>query len=160
MSHHTSQAITVPASATTSLGRRWLRFTKHFLLMLAAMYLGMLTLYPAYSFLAGRAGYDDLTSDLPIVSALMMALAMTAPMTALMLHRRHGWRPITEMAATMVAPTFAATLLHLTGTISAASVMSVGHLSMIPAMLAVMLLRFDRYAGPGTGLGMGASRRE
>jgi len=60
----------------------------------------------------------------------------------------------------MVVPTFAATLLHLTGTISAASVLSVGHLSMIPAMLAVMLLRFDHYAGPGTGLGIGASQRE
>lgn len=147
MSHHTSQAITGPATAAPSLRRRWLRFTKHFLLMLAAMYLGMLTLYPAYSFLARRAGYHDSTSDLPIVSALVMAFAMTAPMTALMLHHRHGWRPITEMTAAMIVPTFASALLHVTGTISAASVMSVGHLSMIPAMLAVMLLRFDHYAG-------------
>jgi hypothetical protein len=152
MSPHPSQVITAPATATTSpptLRRRWMRFTKHFLLMLAAMYLGMVTLYPAYTFLAGRAGYNDLTSELPIASALMMAFAMTAPMTALMLHHRHGWRPVTEMAAAMVVPTFAAAFLHLTGTISSASVMSVGHLSMLPAMLAVMLLRFDHYAGPG-----------
>ena len=47
----------------------------------------------------------------------------------------------------MVVPTFAAALLDLTGAISVVSVMSVGHLTMIPAMLAVMLLRFDRYAG-------------
>jgi hypothetical protein len=111
------------------------------------MYFGMLTLYPAYNLLAGRAGYGDPTSDLPILSALMMAFAMTAPMTVLMLHHRHGWRPIAEMAAAMIVPTIASALLHLTGTISAASVMSVGHLSMIPAMLAVMLLRFDHYAG-------------
>ncbi len=107
------------ATATTSpttLRRRWLRFTGHFLLMLAAMYLGMLTLYPAYDFLADRAGYADPTTELPILSALMMAFTMTAPMAALMLHHRHGWRPITEMAAAMVVPTFAATLLHLTGT--------------------------------------------
>ena len=108
----------------------------------------MLTLYPAYSLLAGRAGHNDATSDLPIVSALVMAFAMTAPMTGLMLHHRHGWRPITEMAAAMIVPTFAAAFLHLTGTISATSAMSVGHLTMIPAMLAVMLLRFDHYARP------------
>jgi hypothetical protein len=151
MAHDLSPAMTTSAIATTSplaMRRRWLRFTKHFLLMLAAMYLGVLSLYPAYDFLAGRAGYADPTSDLPILSALMMACAMTAPMAALMLRHRHGWRPLTEMAAAMIIPTLAATLLHLTGTISSASVMSVGHLTMIPAMLAVMLLRFDHYAGP------------
>ena len=154
MSPHTSQAITAPTTTTkppTTLRRRWLRFTKHFLLMLAAMYLGMLTLYPAYSFLAGRAGYNDPTSDLPILSALVMAFAMTAPMTALMLHHRHGWRPITEMAAAMVVPTLAATLLQVAEAIPAGAVMSVGHLTMIPAMLAVMLLRFDHYASLSTG---------
>lgn len=152
MSSDISPAVSATAATTapTTLLRRWLRFTRHFLLMLAAMYLGMLTLYPAYDFLAGRAGYADPTSDLPILSALVMAFSMTLPMVALMLHHRHGWRPITEMAAAMVVPTLASALLHLTGTISAASVMSVGHLTMIPAMLAVMLLRFHDYAGPRT----------
>jgi uncharacterized membrane protein len=64
-----------------------------------------------------------------------------------MAYHRHGWRPILEMAAAMVIPTLGATLLHLAGIIPAAAVMSVGHLTMIPAMLAVMLLRFDHYAG-------------
>jgi hypothetical protein len=128
-------------------GRRWLRFAGHFVLMLAAMYVGMLTLYPAYNFLAGRLGYVNPTSELPIPSALVMALAMTLPMVALMRHQRHGWRPITEMAAAMVIPTLAASLCYLTGVIPAPAVMSVSHSTMIPAMLAVMLLRFDHYAG-------------
>ena len=107
---------TVAASATvtttqpTTRGRRWLRFAGHFVLMLAAMYVGMLTLYPAYNFLAGRLGYVNPISELPILSALVMALAMTLPMVPLMRHQRHGWRPITEMAAAMVIPTLAASL--------------------------------------------------
>jgi hypothetical protein len=144
---------TVAASATvtttqpTTRGRRWLRFAGHFVLMLAAMYVGMLTLYPAYNFLAGRLGYVNPISELPILSALVMALAMTLPMVALMRHQRHGWRPITEMAAAMVIPTLAASLCYLIGVIPAPAVMSVSHSTMIPAMLAVMLLRFDHYAG-------------
>ena len=120
MSRDISPVISASATATTSppitLRRRWLRFIRHFVLMLAAMYLGMLTLYPAYDFLAGRIGYPDPTSELPIPSALvMMAAAMTLPMAALMHHHRHGWRPITEMTAAMTLPTLAATLLHLVG---------------------------------------------
>jgi hypothetical protein len=151
MSRDISPNVAVSATVTTpqrrTLGGRWLRFAKHFVLMLAAMYLGMFTLYPAYAFLAGRLGYRDPTSELPLVSALVMALVMTLPMVALMHYHRHGWRPIAEMAAAMVIPTLAAALLHLAGTISAGSVMSVGQVTMIPAMLAVMLLAFGHYAG-------------
>ena len=48
----------------------------------------------------------------------------------------------------MTLPTLAATFLHLAGTITADTVMCLGHIAMIPAMLGTMLLRFDRYAGP------------
>ena len=147
MSRPTSSTVAASNTATTSRGRRWLRFTRHFLVMVAAMYVGMLTLYPAYDFLAGRLGHADPFSELPVLSGLVMAFAMTAPMVALMAYSRHGWRPVTEMAAAMVVPTLGATVLYLAGTIPAGAVMSVGHLTMIPAMLAVMLLRFDHYAG-------------
>jgi hypothetical protein len=50
-----------------------------------------------------------------------------------------------EMAAPMVIPTLAASLCYLTGVIPAPAVMSVSHSTMIPAMLTVMLLRFDHY---------------
>ncbi len=149
MSHLTSPTAAASHTATTSAptsGRRWLRFARHFLGMLAAMYVGMLTLYPAYSFLADRMGHVDPTSELPVLSGLVMAFAMTAPMVALMAYHRHGWRPIIEMAAAMIVPTLGATLLHTVGTIPATAVMSVGHITMIPAMLAVMLVRFDHYA--------------
>jgi predicted anti-sigma-YlaC factor YlaD len=163
MSRDISPVVTASATATTSppttLRRRWMRFTRHFLLMLAAMYLGMLTLYPAYDFLAGRAGYADATNELPIPSALGMAVAMTLPMAALMFHHRHGWRPVMEMAAAMTLPTLAATL-HLTGTITADAVISVGHTATIPAMLAAMLLRFDHYAGPNAAMQQRAYQRD
>lgn len=144
----TAASATATTSAPVNLRRRWLRFSGHFGLMLAAMYLGMLTLYPAYEVMADRAGYPNPTSELPIRSALVMALAMTLPMAGLMVHHRHGWRPITEMAAAMTLPTLAATGLCLFGVVPAGSVMSLGHLMMIPAMLVVMLLRFDHYSGP------------
>jgi hypothetical protein len=41
----------------------------------------------------------------------------------------------------------AASLCYVTGVIPAPAVMSVSHSTMIPAMLAVMLLRSDHYAG-------------
>ena len=46
----------------------------------------------------------------------------------------------------MSIPTVAAALLYLTGTITPESIMSIGHLGMIPAMFALMLYRFDDYA--------------
>lgn len=161
---HPSGAATLNARSTTrpaTLGRRWRRFAKHLLLMLAAMYVGMLTLYPAYGFLAGRMGYADPARDLPMLSALMMAVSMTLPMAVLMHHQRHGWRPTAEMAGAMTVPALAAALSYSIGIIPADAVMSIGHSIMIPAMLAVMLLRFDHYAGraKGTGANLGGPWR-
>lgn len=130
-------------------GRRWLHFARHFAFMLVVMYAGMLTLYPGYSLIATRLGYADPGTELPVLSSVVMAFAMTAPMAAWMRRHRHGWRSITEMAAAMFIPTLAATVLYLAGTITSESIMSIGHTAMIPAMLALMLYRFDDYAGGG-----------
>jgi hypothetical protein len=126
--------------------RPWFRFARHFAIMLAAMYAGMLTLYPGYSLIAARLGYADPGTELPVLSSVAMAFAMTTPMAIWMRRHQHAWRSVSEMAAAMCIPTLAAALLYLAGTITPESIMSIGHLGMIPAMLALMLYRFDDYA--------------
>jgi hypothetical protein len=115
--------------------------------MVVAMYAGMLVLDPVYTAVAARAGYADPWTDLPVVSALVMTANMTVPMVLLMLRHRHGALPVVEMAASMVAPTLAATGLHALGALQADQVMTVAHLAMFPAMLLVMVRRYRLYAG-------------
>jgi len=122
------------------------RFARHYLQMVVAMYAGMLVLDPVYAALATRAGYPDPWTELPVLSALVMTVNMTLPMVLLMLRHRHGSRAIVEMAASMVAPTLAATGLHTLGALPAEQVMTVAHLAMFPAMLWVMLRRYAHYA--------------
>ncbi len=126
--------------------RHWLRFLRHFTIMIVAMYVGMLTLTPVYAWISGRLGYPQPEIQLPVLSAIVMAVTMTAPMIGWMRYHRHGWRSVLEMAAAMVIPAVLAAALHLVGAVSAETVMSIGHLGMIPAMLAVMLYRYRQYA--------------
>jgi hypothetical protein len=150
-----------PTAVTAALGRRadaqhdppqtarptsWKRFARHYLTMVVAMYAGMLALNPVYTAVAARAGYTDPWGELPMLSALVMAVNMTIPMVLLMLRHRHRGVAIVEMAASMVAPTAAAAGLYALGAIPAAQVMSIAHLAMFPAMLLVMLRRYSDYA--------------
>lgn len=125
---------------------RIVRFARHYLLMVVAMYAGMLILDPAYVGVAHHAGYADPWTELPVLSALVMAGNMTVPMVLLMLRHRQGFRAILEMAVSMFAPTLAATALHMLGVLPADQVMTVGHLAMFPAMFLVMLRRYRHYA--------------
>ena len=122
------------------------RFARHYLVMVGAMYAGMLVLDPAYAAVATRAGYADPWVELPVLSALVMAVNMTVPMVLLMLRHGHRGRAVLEMVASMVAPTLAAMGLHGLGVVPADQVMTVAHLSMFPAMLLVMLHRYRDYA--------------
>ena len=124
----------------------WKRFARHYLVMVVAMYAGMLVLDPVYAAVATRAGYADPWAELPVVSALVMAVNMTVPMVLLMLRHRHGVLAVVEMAASMLVPTLAATALHAAGALQADQVMTVAHLAMFPAMLLVMLRRYRHYA--------------
>ena len=122
------------------------RFVRHYVVMVVAMYAGMLVLDPLYAAVAGRAGYADPWTELPVVSALVMAVNMTIPMALLMLRHRHGTAATLEMAASMLVPTLVATGLHAAGALEAEDVMTVAHPAMIPAMLLVMLRRYSHYA--------------
>lgn len=125
---------------------RFVRFARHYLLMIVAMYAGMLILDPVYVAVASHAGYADPWTELPVLSALVMAGNMTLPMVLLMLRHRQGFRAIRDMAVSMFAPTLVAVALHVLGALPADQVMTVGHVAMFPAMFLVMLRRYRHYA--------------
>jgi hypothetical protein len=133
---------------TTSLRH----FVRHYAEMVAAMFAGMIVLGIPGELALQAVGYssDALSEDAPAVAFLAMATIMTIPMVALMRWRGHGWRPCWEMAGSMFAPTFGVIALLATGVNdNYMSLMMLEHAAMLPAMLAVMLLRYDEYAGCG-----------
>ncbi|WP_198170969.1 DJ-1/PfpI family protein [Actinoplanes awajinensis] len=113
--------------------RTWLR---HLAEMLVAMFAGMLLLGPLS---------DPLTHHRPTVATLVMALDMAAGMAVWMAIRGHGPRMIGEMTAVMVAP-FALLSPWLGGTALTAT----GHVLMLLAMVALMLVRWEHYAADPT----------
>jgi hypothetical protein len=125
-----------------------LHFTRHYVEMLIAMFLGMLVLGGGFALLLAPIGIDvgDWRDDAPELALLGMALTMTVPMVAWMRYRGHGWAPAWEMTAAMSVPSIAAIALLWAGTVQDGhALMMIQHVAMFPAMLAVMLLRLDEY---------------
>jgi hypothetical protein len=123
-------------------------FIRHYLEMVAAMFLGMIVLgVPAdWALRAVGSSTAELTDDAPALMLLGMAVTMTLPMVAWMRYRGHGWRANAEMAASMVLPTLAA-IGALTADVMAdvGTLLVVEHVTMLLGMLAAMLLRLDEY---------------
>jgi hypothetical protein len=131
----------------TSTGNR--RFVRHYIEMVAAMFLGMLVLGAPVLVALGAAGVSsaELHNDLPAVMLLGMGVTMTVPMLGWMHYRGHGWQPSAEMAASMMVPTLGVTALLWAGLLTdIGALMTVEHLVMLPSMLAVMLLRREEYS--------------
>lgn len=134
-------------TATVLFVARWPRvrpFTRHYLEMVIAMVVGMIALGPVWSWLFSRVGATELFSR-PDLAALVMATDMTIAMSAWMRFRGHGWAPIAEMAAAMYLPFIILFLPLWAGLISEATLMVAGHLLMLVAMAAAMLLRPQEY---------------
>ena len=113
------------------------RFGWHYAEMLLAMVVGMMLLAPLW---------HPLGIERADLHALTMAADMTIGMAVWMRVRRHRWRPIAEMSVAMVAP-FVLLLPPLwAGVLSADGLFVLGHVLMLAAMLAAMLLRPDEYA--------------
>jgi hypothetical protein len=126
-------------------------FLRHYGEMVVAMFLGMFVLGGAGAGLLSIVGVQvsDWDSEAPELLLLGMAFTMTVPMVAWMRHRGHGWRPASEMAAAMFAPGVAATVLLWAGLVEDTdTLLTIQHVAMLAAMLAVMLLRRDEYTGP------------
>ncbi|SCE76251.1 hypothetical protein [Micromonospora mirobrigensis] len=119
----------------TSRRRGYLRFAGHYLEMLVAMLVGMVALGPLWSW--ATPGLTDRAD----AQAMIMAADMTIGMGLWMKIRRHSWRHIVEMSAAMILPFVALLLPYRLGVISGGTLMTGGHLLMLPAMLVAMLLR-------------------
>ena len=115
--------------------RSVLRFTLHYAEMLAAMAVGMMLLAPLWD-----AVWPGL-ADRPDLHALVMATDMSIGMALWMRLRRHGWRHIAAMCAAMYVAFLLVLPPYWAGMISGDTMMGVGHLLMLPLMLAVMLRR-------------------
>jgi hypothetical protein len=135
-------------TGSTTSSATW-RFVRHYLEMVAAMFLGMAVLgIPAVAAL-GAVGVSssELESDAPALLLFGMALTMTVPMVAWMRYRGHGWPASGEMVAAMMIPTFGVIALLGSGIVDDVhALLMAEHVVMLPAMLVAMLLRRDEYS--------------
>ena len=137
--------------ATTALGtggrpsggRR--RFVRHFVEMVGAMLAGMVVLggLSELLFMASGSSFSKASGQ---VQVLLMGLNMTVPMVGWMGYRGHDRARSAEMAASMIIPTLVAAGLAAAGVLQTGAALGVQHVVMIPAMLGVMLWRYEHYS--------------
>jgi hypothetical protein len=115
---------------------------RHYVEMVVVMFTGMAVLGLPAAWAMSGMGIDDT----PALMLVRMATTMTLPMVGWMLYRGHGWRPNTEMSASMFLPTFAVIgLLSADLLTDVGALMAIEHVAMLLAMAAVMLLRPAEY---------------
>jgi hypothetical protein len=113
-------------------------FIRHYLEMVAAMFIGMGVL--------GTPLLMAVSDDAHALQLAIMGVTMTVPMVAWMRYRGHGWAPCNEMAAAMLIPTAGVIALQLGGLVEDnGTLMALEHAVMLPAMLVAMLLRREEY---------------
>ena len=137
----TTIAIETPALSSTSK----LTFARHYAEMVLVMFAGMVVLGGIAELVFAVAGssLDVLSGGLMVA---WMGLSMTVPMVAWMAYRGHTWAQNVEMAGSMIIPTILSAVLTWSGAIDTATGLTIQHVVMLPAMLAVMLWRYDEYA--------------
>jgi hypothetical protein len=86
----------------THAGPRF-HFVRHLVEMMVAMWIGMPLGRGLFAALYGSASNEAVRQH-DVAWTLLMAVAMTVPMVALMLYRGHSRRGAVEMAAVMIAP--------------------------------------------------------
>ena len=129
-----------PTQQTHSRGRRTWHLVRHYVEMVVAMLAGMLVLGPVEDLV-----WPDLTARAD-VGVLVMATNMAIGMGAWMRYRGHSWRGVAEMSASMYVPFLVLLVPFWAGGIGEHTMMTWGHLLMLPAMALVMLLRPSEYA--------------
>lgn len=110
-------------------------FVRHFIEMNLSMMVGMMV--------GGALGVSHVPDT--TLKAVLWLVVMTLPMVGWMRFRGMSWRQGAEMSLGMVIPTAAALALFSAGVIEPKAVNSIEHGSMIPGMLAVMLVRRKEY---------------
>lgn len=90
-----------PVATSAHLSRM---FWRHFWQMLGAMAVGMIATGAIFVSVTGATSWDEVTTSYPNQALAAMAVGMTVPMAAWMLHRGMGWRNTAEMSAAMLLP--------------------------------------------------------
>ena len=141
MNHSATLTASAPADHVTSK----LAFARHYGEMVLVMFAGMVVLGGLTELGLAVAGssLDDLSGGLHIS---LMGLWMTAPMVTWMAYRGHTTAQNAEMAGSMIIPSIVAAILTWSGAIDTATGLTIQHVIMLPAMLGVMLWRYDEYA--------------
>lgn len=126
-------------------------FLRHLGEMLLAMFVGMALFGALFSGILVAAGttYDEALNTAPELIALVLIFNMTVPMVLWMRHRGHSAACVAEMAGAMLAVGATAVALLWFSAIESTAICGVECALMVPAMIAVMLLRRSEYARPG-----------
>ena len=117
----------------------------HFAEMLVVMFAGM-GVFSGLAAVGFHLAGTSLTDQPGPVRVMLMGVNMAIPMALWMSFRGHPAARNLEMAGSMLAPSAAAALLVWWGALGAMGGMVVQHVVMVPAMLGVMLWRYDEYA--------------
>ena len=129
----TTTLATAPVAPTRSRTRTALRFSGHYLEMVAAMMLGMVALAPLWRLAwPGIAGRPDLET-------LTMVLDMTLAMGLWMRLRGHSWKQVTRMSVAMDLGFVPVLPAYWLGVLSADAMESLGHGLMLLLMFLAML---------------------
>ena len=120
-------------------------FARHFGEMVLAMLLGMLVLGGAAELLFAAAG-SSLADQSGAAQVMLMGFNMTLPMVLWMSYRGHAAARNVEMALSMIVPSVVAAVLAWAGALESGAALGVQHAVMIPAVLGVMLWRYEDYS--------------
>jgi hypothetical protein len=136
---------TLNLNAGTHGGGSKRAFARHFGEMVLAMLLGMMVLGGAAELLFAAAG-SSLSEQSGGAQVMLMGFNMTVPMVIWMGYRGHAAARNVEMTLSMIVPSIAAAGLAWAGVLESAAALGVQHAMMIPAMLGVMLWRYEDYS--------------
>ena len=124
-------------------------FARHFVEMLLVMFLGMGLLEGAAALAFGLSG-SSISAQSVEFRVLLMGANMAVPMALWMAYRGHTGARNAEMAASMIVPSVIVAAIAWAGALEAGSALGIQHAIMVPAMLGVMLWRYDEYSSaPG-----------
>jgi uncharacterized membrane protein YhaH (DUF805 family) len=141
------EAATLSISAGVPSGGSKRAFVRHFGEMVLAMVLGMVVLGGLAELLFAAAS-SSLADQSGSTQVMLMGLNMTVPMVLWMSYRGHAAARNAEMALSMIVPSVAAAALAWAGALESGAALGVQHAVMIPAMLGVMLWRYQDYSHP------------
>jgi hypothetical protein len=140
-----SSSPTLPSDLGTRGSGSRRAFALHFLEMVLVMFVGM-GVFSGLAALAFAAAGSSVSDQSGAFRVMLMGVNMTIPMVAWMAFRGHRAVLNVEMAAAMLVPTFLAAAAVWADALDTMAGLGIQHAVMVPAMLGVMLWRYDDYS--------------